>query len=298
MRMVLGLAGIPIGPVEWVTPLGEFSGAQLAGIWLGVSPLFQTLGGIVEIAAGLLLLGRKTTTSGAMIAVGAFTNSLLLHLCFRPSPWISDTVLLALSAYLVLRDARVLVNLFLLDCPTTPLPMEFRWETARTRGMGTALKGAFLLFCLYFSGFQMLRLKHEAEAQSDLSGAYLVKSFSSGAVDAQHHWQFAAIDRYAERLTVRTADGAGETFRVQTVAHPGTEMGHREHVMAIASSGGRLALVAPDGSTSALSYSRTSSGTLELTGQLGGATITVELQLISPNSLPFVNNELYYPQPS
>ncbi len=111
MRMVLNLAGIHTGPVEWVTPLGEFSGAQYAGIWLGVSPLFQTLGGLVEVAAGLLLLSRRTTTLGAMIAVGCFINSLMLHLCFRPSPWIGDAILLLPATYLVLLDWRTLVDL-------------------------------------------------------------------------------------------------------------------------------------------------------------------------------------------
>jgi uncharacterized membrane protein YphA (DoxX/SURF4 family) len=99
MRMVLDLAGIHTGPVEWVTPLGEFSGAQFAGIWMGVSPIFQTLGGLVEIVAGLLLLSPRTTTLGAMIAAGCFTNSLMLHLCFRPEPWADDAILLLLSIY-------------------------------------------------------------------------------------------------------------------------------------------------------------------------------------------------------
>jgi hypothetical protein len=32
--------------------------------------------------------------------------------------------------------------------------------------------------------------------------------------------------------------------------------------------------------------------------KIDGATITVALQLISPDSLPLVNNQLCYPQPS
>ena len=86
IRMVLNLAGTHIGPVEWVTPLGEFSGAQFAGLWMGVSPTFQMLGGLVGIASGLLLMIPRTTTLGAMIAAGCFTNSLMLHFCFRPEP--------------------------------------------------------------------------------------------------------------------------------------------------------------------------------------------------------------------
>ncbi len=86
MRMVLYLAGTKAGPIELVTPLGEFSGAKFAGIWLGVSPFFQAMGGLVEIAAGLLLLSRRTTTLGALIAFGCLTNALMLSLWFPPGP--------------------------------------------------------------------------------------------------------------------------------------------------------------------------------------------------------------------
>ena len=295
--MALYLAGIHSGPVEWVTPLGEFSGAQFAGIWLGVSPVFQALGGIAEVAAGLLLLTRKTTTLGAMIAVGTFTNSLMLHLGFRPSPWLGDALLLGLSSYLVLLDWRVLFDLLLLDRPTTPGSLEGEWETALTRKIGVLLKVAFLVYCAYASGFQLIRMKHDADAQSDLSGAYLVASFSPNNANVQHRWHEAAIDRYAERFSVRTVDGSGETFRIEPAISPGSTSGHREHVAAIAKQRDRLSLVAPDGSVWMLNCSRTPSGSLELSGELEGMQITADLQPIAPNSLPFVNQDIYFPQP-
>lgn len=297
MRMVLNLAGIHNGPVEWLTPLAEFSGAQFAGIWLGVSPLFQTLGGLVEVAAGLLLLSRKTTTLGAMIAFGCFTNSLMLHLCFRPSPWAGDAILLLPSIYLVLLDWRMLLDLLLLERPTTPIPTESAWETSQTRKIGMALKCAVLIYFIYASGFQMIRIKQDAKAQSELSGAYSVASFSPANTDLQHRWRAAAIDRYAERLTVRTVDGAGTTFQIQPVIPSGATSGHREHVAAIAMPRGHLALVAPNGSVSVLNYSRPSSGYLILNGELDGVAITADLHLISPDSLPLVNKDIDFAEP-
>jgi hypothetical protein len=297
MRMVLNLAGIHAGPVEWVTPVGEFSGAQYAGIWLGVSPLFQTLGGLVEVAAGLLLLSRRTTTLGAMIAVGCFTHSLMLHLCFRPSPWIGDAILLLPATYLVLLDWRTLVDLLLLDRPTTPISTEGSWETPQTRKIGMALKACFLIYFIYASGFQMIRIKQDAAARSDLSGAYSVASFSQPGADPQHRWRVVAIDRYAERLTVRTVDGAGAAFQIQPVIPPGATSGHREHVAAIASLHDHLTLVAPNGSLSVLNYSRSPSGGLILSGEVDGVAITADLRLISPESLPFFNHGIFFAEP-
>ncbi len=296
MRMVLNLAGIHTGPVEWVTPFGEFSGAQFAGIWLGISPVFQALGGVVEVAAGLLLLGRRTTTLGAMIAAGCFTNSLLLHYCFGPSPWAVDAILALLSTSLVLFDWRVLVNLFLLDQPTMPISTEGTWETPRTRKVGLALKCCILIYFIYANGFQMVRIKQDAEAQSDLSGVYIVASFSPPNADIQHRWRVAAIDRYAERLTIRTVDGAGTTFKIQPVIPADAMLGHRDHVATIAERDGRLSLVAPNGSVSVLNYSRLSSERIVLTGEVDGVAIMADLHLI-PNHLPFLGTAEGYAEP-
>lgn len=301
VRMAFNLAGIHAGPVEWITPLGDLTGAQYAGIWLGHSTIFQVLGGLVQIAASLLLLSRKTTTLGAMIAVGCFTNSLMLHICFRPSPWIGDALFLALSAFLVLLDRRLLIDLFLLDRATTPIPTEPTWESPQTRRIGLALKSAVLVYFVYAIGLGMFRLKQDANAQSDWSGTYSVASFSPANADLQHRWRAAAIDRYAERLTVRTMDGNGITYEIQPVsaeasaAYPRTS--HREHVAEMAAPQGQLALVAPDRSSTVLSYSRTPSGRLTLKGRLNGVATTADLQPASTANLPLLNRDVYYPEP-
>jgi hypothetical protein len=299
MRMVLDLAGIHTGPVEWVTPLGEFSGAQFAGIWMGVSPIFQTLGGLVEIVAGLLLLSPRTTTLGAMIAAGCFTNSLMLHLCFRPEPWADDAILLLLSIYLVLLDWRTLMNLLLLDRPTTPISVKPTWETPRTREIGFVLKGVFVAYFVFVATFGMLRIAQDDKVHSEWSGVYSVASFSPTNSDVHHRWRIAAIDRYAERLTVRTMDGAGVTFQIQPnvpQGAPDSLVSHREHVAAMAAPDGRLRLIAPDGSTSVLSFSRPDAGRLILQGALDGVAMTADLRLTSSEHLPFLGGKSY-PEP-
>ena len=296
MQMALNLAGIHIGPVEWVTPLGEFSGVEFAGIWLGVSPLFQSLGGVVEIAAALLLLRRKTATLGALVALGCFANSLMLHFCFGPSPWIGDAILLIPAIYLVLLDSRLLVNLLILNHPTAPVPTELAWH-APTRKVALALKACVLIWFIYAGGVQIIQAKQDAEAQSELSGAYSVSAFSPSNVDFRHRWRAAAIDRYAERLAIRTLDGGGTTFQIQPITPPGINAGHRKHVLAVAATPGRLTLRSANGSMSMLNYSRPSSGHLVLQGELDGVEIKADLNLVPPENLPFVNGNLSFAEP-
>jgi hypothetical protein len=299
LRMLLYLAGTHTGPVEWVTPLGEFSGAQFAGIWLGASPTFQMLGGLVEILAGLLLLNPRITTLGAMFAVGCFANSLMMHLCFRPSPWAIDAILLALSAFLVLVDWRMLLDLLVLDRPTTPISAEPAWETPQTRKLGIILKVVFLASFVLVTSLKLHRIVQDDKGHSEWTGVYSVASFSPANADVQHRWSVAAIDQYAERLTVRTIDGVGTTFQIQPNLPQGASiqsMSHREHVAALAVPEGRFTLIAPDGSTSVLSYSRPAEGHLILEGPLKGVAITADLHLSSSGSLPLLGG-ISYPEP-
>lgn len=297
MRMVLGLAGTDVGPVEWVTPLGEFSGAEFAGVWLGISPVFQALGGLTEMAAGALLLRRRTTTLGAIVAVGCLANSVMLRLYFPPSPWMAEAGLLVVATLLVCLDWRVLTNLLLLERPTVPLAMDGAWETPRTRNAGLILRATALGFVGYVSGVEMIRLKYDAAVQSELAGVYAVASFSPSDAALEHQWRMAAIDRYGERLTVRTMDGAGRTFRLEPVSTSSATSGHRAHVAAIAMPPYRVMLIAPNGSGSLLDYSRPSPDRLVISGEVDGVGINADLRLIEPESLPFVNGKLSFAEP-
>lgn len=296
MRMALNLAGTDAGPVEWLTPLGELSGARFAGIWLGISPVFQTLGGLVEIAGGLLLLGRRTTTLGAMVAVGCFTNALMLHLCFPPSPWLADALVLLAATGLVLLDWRMLIDLLLLDRPTTPMPARDGRETPTMRTVGRVLKTSVLLYFVYASGIQSIRIRHDMDALSELSGAYSVASFSPSDAAPSRRWQAVGIDRHAERLMVRMADGRGTTFRIQPLV-AATAPGYRAHVAAVDESDGGMTLVAPDGAVSHVRCSRVSPAQLLLSGNVGGVAITADLRVTAPDRLPFENPALPFAEP-
>lgn len=301
MRLVVNLGGIHPGPVEWVTPLGEISGAQFAGVWLGSTPIFQTLGGLVQVAGGLLLLSRKTTTLGAIIAAGCLSNSMMLDLCFRPSPWIGDASLFVLSLYLVAMDWRVLVNLLLLNRPTTPISIKPSWETPDLRKIGLALKTVVLIYFVYVNGFRIVRIKQDADARSALSGAWSVASFSPANASLQNRWRIVAIDRYAERFTVRTANGAGMTFQIQADlphrASSNQSGSYRERVAATATPSGRITLVAPGGSISVLNYFHPTAAHLVLEGKLDGVATMADLRLIPPAGLPLLNKQIYFPEP-
>src|ERR1700722_1284147 len=142
-------------------------------------------------------------------------------------------------------------------------------------------------------------IAQDEQAHSEWSGVYSVASFSPANSDLQRRWRVAAIDRYAERLTVRTMDGAGVTFQIQPNVQeggPDPAMKHRKQVAAMAAPEGRLTLIAPDGSASVLSYSRPDAGRLILEGALDGVGMTADLRLKPSDNLPFLGGKSY-PEP-
>ena len=58
-----------------IEPLGDFSPMGLAWTFMGYSDTYTIFAGLMEIVAALLLLFRRTTTLGAMIATGVMWST-------------------------------------------------------------------------------------------------------------------------------------------------------------------------------------------------------------------------------
>jgi hypothetical protein len=73
-------------------------------------------------------------------------------------------------------------------------------------------------------------------------------------------------------------------------------MSHREHVASMTAPKGNLTLIAPDGSTSVLTYSRPDAGRLVLQGALDGNSMMAYLRLTPTDRMPFLGGKSY-PEP-
>jgi hypothetical protein len=98
--------------------VGEQSPMMLAWNFMGYSSFMMRLNGIVEVFAGLLLLFRRTTTIGAILSAGVFSFVVMMDFCFNVPVRLLASHLLIISIFLVLKDGRKLINVFLLNKPT------------------------------------------------------------------------------------------------------------------------------------------------------------------------------------
>jgi uncharacterized membrane protein YphA (DoxX/SURF4 family) len=86
-----------------VQPLGQFSPMALLWVFMGCSPLYTSFTGITEVLSGLLLFFRRTTTLGALLAVGIMSNVVMLNMSYDVPVKLSALHLLSWRWYSWLR---------------------------------------------------------------------------------------------------------------------------------------------------------------------------------------------------
>ena len=113
--------------------VGDQSPMLLAWNFMGYSTVLMKLNGIAEVIAGILLLFRRTTTLGAILSACVFGFITLMDFCFNVPVRLLASHLLFMSVFLFMYDYRKLLNVFILNRPTsstvyTPLIANPRWR--------------------------------------------------------------------------------------------------------------------------------------------------------------------------
>lgn len=124
----------PPSPLELTRTYGESSPMGLAWTFMGHSPAYGWFTGLAEILGGALLLARRTTTLGALVAIGVMANVVAINFCFDVPVKLYSSLLLGMAVFLAAHDARRLVDFLILG--RTPAPAEP--PPTRTRRMRIA----------------------------------------------------------------------------------------------------------------------------------------------------------------
>jgi hypothetical protein len=105
--------------------VGDQPPMLLAWNFMGYSRVFQMFMGITEVIAGLMLLFRRTTTLGAILSSATFGFVTLMDFCFNVPVRLLALHLLFISLLLTFDDIKRLLNVFLFNKPTNPVPYTF-----------------------------------------------------------------------------------------------------------------------------------------------------------------------------
>ena len=255
-----------------VQPFGDFSPMGILWTFMGSSVPYTIFSGAAEAAGGLLLLFRRTTTLGALVSFAVLTNVVALNFCYDVPVKLYSSNLLLMAAFLAAADAPRLLNVFLLNRPTTPVNLEPpRFER---RWMYLATMAFWILFVGYhlfgqirgsWAGYQQTYVNPPRPL---IFGLYEVEAFHPNIPAS---WR--KIDFQMQFISVRLADDTMTGYRVDYYAGPNTIMLNKKDTFV---------------------WSRPDPSHLTLKGSLNGTPVSMELSQIPSSKFLLLNRGFHW----
>lgn len=136
-------------------PYGDASPMGLLWTFMGASTPYTVFGGAMEMLGGLLLTVRRTALLGALVSFGVLANVVMLNFCYDVPVKLYSAHLLLMAVFLIVPDARRLIDVFVRNRRVEPVPMQplFRraWLRHGTVVLRTLLVLAYTGYLLNFS---------------------------------------------------------------------------------------------------------------------------------------------------
>ena len=181
-KVLITQADFPPAPSALLKPLGSFDPASFFFAYLAASPAYQAFAGSVELLAGILLIPRRTTAIGALLAVGAMANVLVVNWAFDIRMYRISLSTFIIAVFLLLPDLPRLANVLVLN--RTVLPAKARWlfDAPRLNKLAQILGVCFLIGEIAFLLRRDMTEGMHWRGRPPLYGAYVVQDFvRSGA---------------------------------------------------------------------------------------------------------------------
>jgi hypothetical protein len=200
-----------------VQPFGEASPMGLLWTFMGASTPYTVFTGAAEMIGGLLLIPRRTSLLGALVCAAVLSNVVMLNFSYDVPVKIFSTVLLIHALFLILPDARRLIDFFLFARAVAPAQTESPFRTPR---MQTAVRVAAAIFVVIVSGFSLFgsyQQRRRYAEKSPLTGIWTVEEFVSDGVphpplmtDARR-WR-RVIFQYPFAMSIQLMDDSLQRF--------------------------------------------------------------------------------------
>jgi hypothetical protein len=276
-----------------LTTVGELSRFELLWASMGASRSYVVFTGLVEIAAGALLFFRRSATLGALLAVAALGQVLVIDLSYDVTVKAYAAALLLMAVYLCSLQAHRLAGFLLLNRRVEPEAIEPHFNSARANRVGALVKAVVLVWAVAY------QIAQKAEASdigpvSPLHGVYDVQALAveDGAarvvIPAGESWTRLAIER-SGFATLWLSDGGRRGYfiaadsaqrTVELVLPPeGREQAAEGVYMNAYTVTARVQQSIEKSPTNRISFSyiRTADGSLQLTARDGHGPATLHL---------------------
>ena len=189
-------------------PLGQMSPMGVLWNFMGYSTPYNVFAGGMECLGGVLLLSRRTTVLGALVAMATMTNVVALNFCYDVPVKLYSTELLVAAIVLLFPDLSRLIAV-LLGHSAPPAEIERLTLSRRWRRIVVAAKFALLALFAYAGIHEELEMRDQfAALESPTDGRYDVVEMTPpdlGWTRVVIYWQSATIWSHGERQVMYQA---------------------------------------------------------------------------------------------
>lgn len=162
---------------------GDSSPMGLAWTFMGYSKAYNYFTGIAELACGILLLFRKTTLIGAVIAFTVVANIVAINWCFDVPVKIVSSALLLMVVFILLKDLQRIINFFFLNKTAEPAVLTPRRFQKRWKNIALLVTKCLLIaYTIFGTGESVIaNMKYGDDAKHPvLYGIFNTQSFVHG----------------------------------------------------------------------------------------------------------------------
>jgi len=266
-------------------PYGDSSPMALLWTFMGFSTAYTFFVGFAEVLGGALLLFRRTTMLGALVAIAVMSNVVMLNFCYDVPVKLYSVHLWLMAAFLLLPDLPRLVDFFLRNRPTQPATLTPHGSRgwARLRLAGKVVLVGYLLFSTTKAAYESWREYGDGRARDPLDGVYDVLELKINQMPIpetdppSRKWRRVGISTRG-RLTVRHMDDSMQRYRLENDPKASALK------------------VWPDTSTvkTTLAYSWADPSHLDLHGALEGDSVSARLQKVSLEQFALMNRGFHW----
>ncbi len=191
------------------TNFGDFTLQKIYWLSIGIVPWYQVFAGVVELAAGILLFFRGTTTLGAILLLGALGDIVYVNFAYDGGVHVYSSYFVLLAAFILWKDIPNIYNLLILEKLTIPNnhypALSEKWQQYTRYILKGGVIGVFVFFLFYlqYINFKFDPYKQPATAGiKTLRGNYDVSEFKINNQEIPYsptdtvRWQWATFENW------------------------------------------------------------------------------------------------------
>lgn len=204
-------------------PQGDSSPMGLLWTFMATSRSYSLFAGFIQMLGGILLFVPRLTTLGALVGIAVFSNIFVLNVGYDVPLKLLCLHFLIACFFLILPDARRLVDFFLLNRSVAPSPeIGFLSNPRLNAGalVTQLMLGGFLVCSDLYRAYDYERRNFGIASRPSFYGIWIVDEFSLGGkvlpplLTDENRWQ-RVVFQFPKGVGVQSMNGAWTGYKVR-----------------------------------------------------------------------------------